>query len=199
MQGLQSPHQSSQEHKSSNKLSVHEPRHETGQCETFLSLQRIRVIRTLPIMMASNKRGPPTPIGDTVLELGEIFVMRVPYDMSEQEGTDPGTWTTSSRRSPPHHPCVLILRSRSGSTVELEFFVLRSFGGREPREVTKRSLTANEFLPLPYPSGDLDKTPAAFGEPLCAPGLRTESQTWLLIHPAAISVPSHTKVMRKSM
>ena len=107
-----------------------------------------------------NKRDPQTAIGDTVLELGEVFVMRVPYDMSEQESTDPATWTTSSGESPPPHPCVLISRSRLGSTVELEFFVLRSFGGRAPREVTESSLTANEFLPLPYPSGEPTITPA---------------------------------------
>lgn len=99
-----------------------------------------------------NKRGPQTAIGDTVLELGVVFVMRVPYDMLEQESTDTGG-------SPPPHPCVLITRSRLGSTVELEFFVLRSFGGRAPREATERSLTANEFLPLPYPS---DYNPGRF-------------------------------------
>lgn len=143
-----------------------------------------------------NKPGPQTAIGDTVLDSGEVFMMRIPYDMSEQQSTDPATWTTSSGGSPPPHPRALIMRTTSESMIELLFFVLRSFGGREPREVTGRSSTAKEFLPLPYPSGEQTITPAAFGEPLCAPDFRTRSQTWLLIHPVDISVKPKTKVIQ---
>lgn len=143
-----------------------------------------------------NKHGPHTALQDTLLEVGEVFVMCVPYDISEQ---DPATWTTSSGGSPPTHPCVLIRRSRLGSTPELEFFVLWSFEGRAPCEVTKRPLTANEYLPLPHPSGEPTITPAAFGKPLSAPGSRMQSQTWLLIHSATIPITSHTKVIRTYM
>lgn len=144
-----------------------------------------------------NKPGPQTAIGDTVLETGEVFMMRIPYDMSDQESTDPATWTTSSGGSPPPHPRALISRTKtSESTIELSLFILRTFGGRGPREVTERSSTANEFLPLPYPSGEPTITPAAFGEPLSAPGLRTRSQTWLLIHPVNIPVKPEIKVIQ---
>ena len=114
------------------------------------------------IVMASeppNKPGPQTAIEDTVLDIGEVFLMQLPYDMSEQESTDPAAWTASSERSPPYHPCALIMRSTLESTIELELFVLRSFRGQGPREVTERSSTAHEFLPLPYPSREPTMTP----------------------------------------
>lgn len=80
---------------------------------------------------------------DTVVDNGEVFTMRLPYDMSQQESTDPATWTTSSGGSPPPSPCALITRTTPGSKIELSFFVLRVFGGRAPGEVTEMFSTAN--------------------------------------------------------
>ena len=156
--------------------------------------------RVIPIVMASvlppSKPGPQTALVDTVLDFGEVFTMRLPYDMSQTESTDPATWTTSSGGSPSPHPCVFLRRNTSGSMIDLSVLIFRAFGGRPPREVTDMSSTVNEFLPLPSPNGEPAMTPAAFGEPLSIPGLRTRSQTWLLIHPSSVSVEPGIKVVR---
>lgn len=146
-------------------------------------------------LRTSQHARPQSVIGDIGLALGEVFLMRLPFDMSE-ESTDPSTWTTSSGPSPPPHPCILIKYMLSGSMIKLGIFILRSFRGRNPREITERS--SNEFLLLPFPSEEPAETPAAFGEPLPAPTLRTRAQTWLLIHPAESTLKAGTKLIRTS-
>lgn len=159
--------------------------------------------RVIPIVMASelppSKPGPQTALVDTVLDAGKVFTMRVPYDMSQSENTDPATWTTSSGGSPLPHPCAYLTKTTSGLMIDISVFIVRSFGWRPPREVTEMSLTANEFLLLPSPNGEPTMTPAAFGEPLSIPGLKTRSPTWLLIHPSNFSVDPGTKVIRTSI
>lgn len=80
--------------------------------------------------------------------------------------------------------------------IKLVIFILRSFRGRNPREITERS--PNEFLPLPFLREEPAETPAAFGEPLSAPTLKTRAQTWLLTHPAEFTIKAGTKVIRTS-
>lgn len=157
-------------------------------------------------MMASSQQPPNKPdhqtaIGDTVLAFGEVFLMRLPFDMLLEQSTDPLTWTTTSPGpSPPpppsHHPCVLISNSFSRSTHQLRILVLRSFQGREPREVTALTSDANSFLPLPFPGEDLSATtPPAFGRPLSSPDYNTLAQTWLYIHPVSFTTPATTRVI----
>lgn len=64
-----------------------------------------------------NKPGPQTAIGDTLLKTGKLFIMRIPYDISEQEITDPATWTTSLGRSSPSHPCALISQRKMAESM----------------------------------------------------------------------------------
>lgn len=97
-----------------------------------------------------NKPDPQTAIGDTVLGFGEVFLMCVPYDMSVEAGIDPSTWTTTSPGTSPFHPCVIIMNTVSGLMIELEIFILRSFRGREPREITEKSSNANEISCFPF-------------------------------------------------
>lgn len=147
-----------------------------------------------------NKLAPQTALEDTPLGSREVFMIRLPFDMSMEESTDPSNWsTTLPGPSPPAHPCVLLDNSVLPEAMhELSVLVLRSFRGRQTCETTLRSSSANFFLPLPSPSEESAPTPAAFGRPFSSPTYSSQLQTWLYVHPITFKVSASTKVIRTS-
>lgn len=147
-----------------------------------------------------NKLAPQTALGDTPLGSREVLMIRLPFDMSMEESTDPWSWfTTLPGPSPPAYPCVLLDNSVLPEAMhELSVLVLRSFRRRQTCETTLRSSSANFFLPLPFPSEESAPTPAAFGRPFSSPTYSSELQTWLYVHPITFTVSASTKVIRTS-
>lgn len=154
--------------------------------------------RVIMAFQPPNKLATQTALGDTPLGSREVLMIRLPFDMSMEESTNPSSWSTTLPRTPAH-PCVLLDNSVLPEPMhELSVLVLRSFRGRQNCKTTLRSSSANFFLPLPFPSEESAPTPAAFGRPFSSPTYSSQLQTWLYVHPITFTVSASTKVIQTS-
>lgn len=145
--------------------------------------------------LTPNEPTAPTILEDTPILKHEVFLVRLPIEISLVNTTN----ATSCPGTDGAHPCVLLEHSESdvGDSIHsLQVLVMQSFRtGEVSRPPVETSALSHLFLPLPFHSRRMPSpTPAGFGHPLVSPKFRPRVETWVLAKSLSFEVTATTRV-----